>query len=196
MNIQTKERVVGAIVLVALAVIFIPLLLPGKGDIAEPFRQAEAPPAPEHRFAPVPETPEPPALGTAAIAPLAIPADEAVPEPATSGSARVETQVSSVKPAPQTAEPIISTSVKPAAKGPVQGWIVQVGSFSDQAKAAALRDRLRKQGYASFVEAVKSGTTSAYRVRVGPELTREAAERLKQKLQQNLQLDGLVQQYP
>ena len=78
----------------------------------------------------------------------------------------------------------------------MSGWVVQVGSFSDSKNARALRDKLRQQGYASFVEDIKSKSGRVYRVRVGPELTRQAAEQLQQRLTKKAGLTGLVQAYP
>jgi DedD protein len=181
-NSQIKQRVVGAIVLVALAVIFIPLLLTGKGELESRIDDGTVEP-PELQLPPVPEAPEPPRLDNAAIVPLDQ-ADEAaadaapVPEPA-AGIPPVEPAAAG---APLAAQP--------------SGWVVQLGSFTSQKNALALRDSLRGKGYASFVEPITTGKDTAYRVRVGPELTPEAAERLKQKLAADLKMNGLVQQYP
>jgi DedD protein len=76
------------------------------------------------------------------------------------------------------------------------GWVVQVGSFSSSNNARALRDKLRKQGHASFVESVKGNSGTVYRVRVGPEVSRDSAERLRKQLKEVAGLKGLVQTYP
>jgi DedD protein len=91
----------------------------------------------------------------------------------------------------------ITTSKAMSAKKPiVSGWVVQLGSFSVQKNALKLRDRLRKKGHASFVENYTRDGKTSYRVRVGPELTRELAKKLKQTLKAQAKLDGLVIAFP
>lgn len=48
------------------------------------------------------------------------------------------------------------------------GWAVQVVAYSKRADADRLRDRLRKAGFDSYVDDVKSGGQTLWRVRVGP----------------------------
>ncbi|HEX7339946.1 MAG TPA: SPOR domain-containing protein [Rhodanobacteraceae bacterium] len=55
------------------------------------------------------------------------------------------------------------------------GWAVQVVAYSQKSEAVALRDRLRKAGFASYVDDVRSGGATLWRVRVGPLAQREAA---------------------
>jgi DedD protein len=122
-----------------------------------------------------PPTPEPvPSAPAVAKAPVKAPA---TPKPALH------------KPAPKVADAVPKS-------GQSGAWIVQVGSFSSNDNAKALRDKLRKQGYTSFVEAVKGQKGMVYRVRVGPELTRKSAEQLNQRLSKEADIKGLVQSYP
>lgn len=53
-------------------------------------------------------------------------------------------------------------------KHQVGGWAVQVVAYSKRADADKLRDRLRKAGFDSYVDDVKSGGQTLWRVRVGP----------------------------
>ncbi|HET8553271.1 MAG TPA: SPOR domain-containing protein [Rhodanobacteraceae bacterium] len=48
------------------------------------------------------------------------------------------------------------------------GYAVQVVAYSKRADADKLRDRLRKAGFDSYVDDVKSGNQTLWRVRVGP----------------------------
>jgi len=187
-NIQAKQRVVGAIVLVSLAVIFLPILLPGKGGITTRLKDSEIPPPPDYRFEPMAPAPEVPAIDSGAVLPLEL------PEPPDVKSSQAPAAAVS-KPSVQTTKPSKSQAIV-ASDNQVNGWIVQVGSFNSQDNANALRDKLRGQGFTSFVEKVSSDGSQVYRVRVGPELTREAADRLQQKLMKDARLNGLVQQYP
>ena len=205
MNVQVKQRLVGASVLVSLAVIFIPILLPGGGSDSTAIRGSNVPPVPDYRFPPTPEPPAAPARAEAPSVPVDEPAEDEPPaaEPA---SAVAETKVESkteikteVKPAaapkPQhTPKPTVADTVPKTTQA--EAWVVQVGSFSSNDNAKALRDKLRKLGYTSFVEAVKGQDGMVYRVRVGPELTRKSAEQLSQRLSKDAEVKGLVQSYP
>jgi DedD protein len=75
-------------------------------------------------------------------------------------------------------------------------WVVQVGSFSESANALALRDKLRKNGFTAFVEKYRDRGKSSYRVRVGPELKRETAEKQLEKLKTQFQLKGIIMGHP
>lgn len=83
-----------------------------------------------------------------------------------------------------------------ATAGRAAGWAVQVGAFSKAEDANALRDRLRGGGQPAFVERVPTDKGELFRVRVGPELRREAADALKATLKQRFGLDGMVVAHP
>ncbi len=189
MNDQLKQRLVGAIVLVSLAVIFIPMILPG-GGMGDSMNIRKAPPEPDYRFPPPKPAPKAPPMSDAVIVPMG----DAEPKPSTSSKKRSSTsdiKVNSKKTVVST--PVKKLNIKP---GQVTAWIVQVGSFTSASNAKALRDKLRKMGYSSFVEAVKGKQGMNYRVRVGPELTRVLADKLQKQLVKKVKLKGVVQSYP
>ncbi len=209
MNIQLKQRLMGAVVLVALAVIFIPMLLSGKGNFGSGIDGSNIPSEPDFRFPPVPAAPEAPPVAAAPVVPLGD--DDEVESPAVSGKPAPEEKVADqsptkppvkvvekvpVKPTPPPVAKAAPAKTKPAEPKQLNGWVVQVGSFSARNNARALRDKLRKQGYASFVEPIKGASGRVYRVRVGPELSEAAADKLRQRLVKKAGLKGLVQVYP
>jgi cell division septation protein DedD len=51
---------------------------------------------------------------------------------------------------------------------------------------------LRKNGFSAFVEKYTDNGSTSYRVRVGPELKRETAERHLAQLESKLKLKGIV----
>jgi len=190
-NIQLKQRLVGAVVLVALAVIFIPMLLSGRGDLGGSIEGSNIPPEPDFRFPPVPTAPKAPPVAAAPVVPLGDD-DEVVLPVAPDKPAPAKNIVKTpAKPVPSIAE-----KTTPVESGQLSGWVVQVGSFSARNNAQALRDKLRKQGHASFVESIKGESGRVYRVRVGPELSKAAADKLRQRLAKESGLKGLVQAYP
>ncbi len=98
-------------------------------------------------------------------------------------------------PAPPARQPDRPAAPEPAAASGV-GFAVQVGSFSSEASAIALRDRARAQGLSSFVESVQTDSGRVHRVKVGPVADRAAAEQLKAQVKARLQMDGLVRSHP
>lgn len=205
MNIQLKQRLVGAVVLVALAVIFIPMLLPGEGDLGGGIHGSNIPPEPDFRFPPVPKAPKAPPVAVAPAVPVG---DDSAVKPAPEKKVATKPAAEPEPKAKAKAKPKPKPTVKPASapvakavprkntSGQVGAWVVQVGSFSARNNAKALRDKLRKQGYASFVESIRGDAGRVYRVRVGPELTRSAADKLQARLKKEAGLKGLVQAYP
>lgn len=56
------------------------------------------------------------------------------------------------------------------------GWSVQLGSFSEEANAKRLSDRVASVGYSPAVTVHRSGGRTLHRVRVGPWPSRQEAE--------------------
>lgn len=75
-------------------------------------------------------------------------------------------------------------------------WAVQLGSFKDKNNARRLADRLRAGGYKAFMHDVKSARGNLQtRVYIGPELKQASASKLSTKLEQQMNLHGLVVVY-
>lgn len=199
MNIQLKQRLVGAVVLVSLAVIIIPMLLPGEGEIATSSHGIQMPAAPDYRFSPLKEAPPAPELAASPPLPQeTLPPAEPVQEGASADTAPAQQPATTTQPDLPVAAATPEAQARPEKNTQqASAWVVQVGSFSRAANAHALRDKLRKQGYSSFVEAVKDGSGRAvYRVRVGPEVRRDLANKRQQQLKRDVALDGIVLRYP
>ena len=75
---------------------------------------------------------------------------------------------------------------------PLVRWVVQVGSFSSSKSAEALVAELRLAGLTAFSEKVSSANGTAYKVRLGPEIDRDKAAALAQKVKAQHNLDGFV----
>ncbi|HET9047422.1 MAG TPA: SPOR domain-containing protein [Chiayiivirga sp.] len=85
----------------------------------------------------------------------------------------------------------------PAAKPAVAaGFAVQLGAFASQADANAMRGRARAAGFSSYVERVATDSGVLWRVRLGPELQRANAEKLKADAKNKLGVDGNVVAHP
>jgi len=197
MDQMLKQRLIGAIVIIALAVIFIPMILEGPDDELSP-RTQDMPPPPTIDYQtevelPVPEESSAPAgpfadTGTeqeaSAISEPPVSQPEAVAIKTEAPARQAESAVA--KPTPPSTPSRAEASV---AEG---GWILQVGSFSQQANALSLRDRLKKSGYQASVKDVKSTGGTIHRVLVGPVSDRSAAEKLRNKLASEQKLTAMV----
>ena len=183
-----KQRIIGAIVLVALAVIFIPILLPGHRDFGFTESESHIPPKPaELENLKVLELEKPlPAPAPREV--IRTPIDEHSP-PAPKTDA--ETPVVEQKPdtTDTKAPPPVSQETKPDTTVPPKAWVVQVGSFSNRENAMRLRDQLRSKGYKTFVEQISTADKTFYRVRVGPVVTRDNALALQKELQAKMKLE-------
>ena len=208
---QLKQRIVGAIVLVGLGVIFIPMIL-NQGDDASPIRGSNIPLKPAE-LARMPEQTAP-ALPEVPVANRNLPklVDEHTP-PATQLDASVTDKKSEPSATEKTSQAKTDTKLTAAANTAVpkateskastksvqksRAWVVQVASFSEQKKAIKLRDRLRKAKHPTFVESVNGKKGTYYRVRVGPLVKRSKAEKLKKKIAKQFNLkDALVMVHP
>jgi DedD protein len=181
MEESLKARLIGAAVLVTLAVLLIPELLSGRKP-AEPVAEEATSPRGTRTFTielgqasgqatRSPVTAAAPAV-TAAEPPRARPAAEpvttapAAPEPGTVAG-----------PQPPPAE-----QPAPSAVAPAGGWAVQVGAFGSAETARRLVGELNGAGYSAFVSPVNRGGKTLYRVRVGPQGDRAGAEQLAPRL--------------
>ncbi|MFO7594464.1 MAG: SPOR domain-containing protein [Pseudomonadota bacterium] len=191
-----KQRLVGAVILVSLAVIFIPMLLDGEQEGGIPMFGSNVPDNPDYRFEPL-EIPLEPVKPIPEEKPRLI--DK--PEPSESQSATEEEAAKEPEPTParpvedetpqETPAPAVVEAAPQTDEAPV-GWVVQVGSFSKSQNALSLRDKLREQGFSAFVEKLKVDQKITYRVRIGPELKRSDAEALLDRLQSEMQMKGIV----
>lgn len=197
-----KERLVGAAVLVILAVIFIPMLLDERQEEDIVITETNIPPKPES----IPVAPEETDFSSR-IVPLQAeqPASGNIEKPETDQPqpANEITDTTTSKPPEMTTRPEsppatapVMESEEPATGVGLSAWVVQLGSFSSKENADSLNTKLRKAGFRSFVEPLKQQDTTVYRVRVGPEIKRAEADALNDQLKISMQLDGIVVPYP
>jgi len=114
--------------------------------------------------------------GSVAVTPPAPPA-AAVPAKPTDTKAAVP------PPAPADAKAPPASTLPPAAVATASnGFVVQLAAFADDKGANALANKLKKGGYAAFVEPVQTSRGTLWRVRVGGYPTRADADAARVKL--------------
>ena len=161
MDTKHKQRLIGGAVLIALAVIFLPMLVHGPapdsgvGDVS-----TRVPDAPAGKFE-TRELPLGPAAGQAAL-----------PAPAASAPAPAEPST-----APAEAPGKAGTVHAPADPDVAAGqWAVSFGAYASARDADAVLSRLRQAGLEGFREEAELNGRQAWRVRVGPYPDRALAE--------------------
>ncbi len=205
MDERLKQRLVGAAVLVLLAVIFVPMVLDRPSDREVRIEHAPLPPGPDNDFSSriVPLTePKTPLLQAAPRSRVAPPIDPPKPvepmEPERTVAAAATMPAVKEKPVPPAepaAEPGSVARSSKVAQAPA-AWAIQLGSFSSAENAVALREKLTKLGYVAFIETAQVEGKEITRVFVGPELAKDRAGELVKKLQAETKLKGMVVQYP
>lgn len=208
MEQAVKQRLAGAAVLTALAVITLPLIFDTERAPGVQVQEA-IPPAPEYPAVtmPEPQTVAPPAdRPTAEPVPVAdmypmsndqpAPATDAAPVPAPTTTAAVTAVASPVPQASANLPPLPAAPVaKLDASGVPESWVVQVAAMSDRNKADALIAKLKLNGYAAFAHTTRDSAGEVIRVFIGPKLDRAQAVKIKQKIDREMSLQTMVKPF-
>jgi DedD protein len=215
MDSRAKQRLTGAVILVALFVLLVPELLTGPRGADAPGTAAEegmrrytidlnsanpaAPPVESPAADATVVLPEPAneqqlaKPGEVAAAADAEPDHAAAPPPAAptpvpTPAPTVAQQVPVERPAPH----VDAQHPAPAAPAQPGSFAVQLGSFGSRDNADRLVRDMTAKGFAAFVAPIKSGGRELYRVRVGPTRDRAQAEALAAQLRRIGQSGSIV----
>ncbi len=202
MQQKLKERLVGAAVLVAVAVIFIPIIL------------SDSPETDSISGSNIPEKPD--ANFSSRIIPVIKQNDKSLSKDIETNN--IISEDKQIKNNQETVKEVIAEKIEvnkeksaeinsPRKENEVReteiqanvglsAWVVQLGSFSNEENAQSLNKKLRKAGYPAFVEPLNKNGQTSYRVRVGPEIKRSEAELLLKKLKDNMEMEGILVSYP
>lgn len=213
MKYGMRERLSGAIILIALAVIFVPMLFDEpapREDRPEPSLSIDAPidverhdvaePTPPASLAGTDsseESSEDEASGQEASAPrtdtepadpiadLAQAADRRLSEK--ESESRNESASENANEGASAASSAGAGDVEPAVEA--GGWAVQVGSFGEPANVKRLLARLRDEGFSAYSRPRGNDLTTVY---VGPFGSSEAGERAVAEVKARINLQGLL----
>lgn len=190
LDAKSKYRLIGAGLLLGSSAILLPLILDG-----------ERPESLDVQIS-VPERPEFPEVAIAPVQPVS---EMEIPdEPVDVNSIELlpsDPETQSVKPVAKEpvrvvsepeakpAEPVLKVTKEPVPIG--ERWTLQVATFGKQDNATRTLKKLKDAGYPAYVMT----TNSLFKVFVGPELKREESEKMKQKVQKEFKLSGIVVKY-
>ena len=175
MDQHLKQRIVGAIVLISIAVIFVPMLFEERSELGDlSINETNIPAFPvkkfEEKMLPVPVKEEIEQQAKLPEAPSVL--IEPVTEKKPAASKTPTAQKAVLKLAPS--------------------YVIQVGSFGQESNAKQFANKLKKAGYPSFVKSKSEQKKLMYRVLVGPELDRKRAESNKSKIEKRFNLKAII----
>lgn len=171
-----KYRIIGALVLLSIGVIFLPMVLDGRNPVLEE------------------DSPVPPRPGTTEFGKYEPQEVEWAGDAQHDPWADVD-RVEATPPDPEAPEvPDKDLPERPALQqnGLPDAWTVQLATFAKAENAAALAERLRKAGYHAYEQEVNTGGGTMIRVFVGPEMVATHARDLRDKLRREFKLKGMV----
>ena len=202
MDSMLKQRLVGTMVLVALGIVFWPLIftqpesrdslvlgpMPAQPDVDR------TPIAPPESFRESVESRLP------AVAALSAEEQGSADDKTLLDDAAAETGAEQLSLLNQpVTEPIRDTppSFDPLtdAGGLPVFWVLQVATVSSQARADALVETLRAREYKAFSTQFQKGGQALHRVQIGPNLDRQRLEKIKPDIDQALAVDAQILRY-
>ena len=175
MDSTLKYRIVGAAVLLSLAVIFIPMILDGSGQNSVTKIDMEIPPEPKIVFSDE------------------IQQSDLTPKVISNNNEQTK-QSSQIDPK-NNVMPEVTVSSKTGAE--LMSWVVQVGAFGEREKATSMQKKLVDAGYDALVEVGSNKGKEYFRVKVGPLISQDVATQTRDKLRKELKLEtAFVTRHP
>lgn len=185
---RLKQRMIGAIVLTALAIIVIPMLLDGSA---------------QDRAKVIARIPEPPAIPLRKLTVTDI--DRKMKQMQASSAATLP-HLAETRTAPAAPDNATTPADSPAAGGNAAGlnldqnnlpvsWSLQLASFKNRDNATKLRASLRAAEYRAYIIAASTDDGDVYRVFVGPMLEKAKLAELGKKIESRFNLKGQIVRY-
>ena len=190
---RARRRLVGALALVLLVVIVLPLVLDREprplsqelsvlipSQDAGRFNSRALPPGAPVQEAQQGEAAAPSSQPIRAAAPSAAAAPAPAPAPVSAASAPAPT------PAPVSTSAASASASASTAPAPVasksERYLVQIGAYSTTLNAKRAQDKANAAGFKTIVEVSQGPKGEQTKVRAGPYATREAAEKAREEL--------------
>ena len=198
MNDILKQRLVGALILIALGVVFWPIIFVEQG------------------VKPLGEAAQIPARPSVDITPIERPDISAVRQsPEIEASQELELAELPLAEVPELVEkapvPVVMPTQKAVVARPARteappkpqidadgipiAWILQVASVSSKEKAEELRSRLVGMGYQAYVKKIRTGNSGLLRVYVGPKVERARLESMQAKIDAEFKVQSMIRRY-
>lgn len=192
-----QQRLVGALILVALSVVFWPIIFVADSKDG-PDVTVEVPQAPPVDLTPLPE-PDDVGLqrGKSAIAQReADAAERLLPETdaAKDRAAVLSSDEVLVKPSLAEARESLSAPAMDEDGLPI-AYSLQVATLAELAGAETLRDELISSGYKAYLKRLRRNDRTLFRVLVGPKYQRSDLEKIKDAIDPAWKVDSMIIRY-
>ncbi|MCP3865600.1 MULTISPECIES: SPOR domain-containing protein [Marisediminitalea] len=187
-----QNRLVGTVILVAVAVIFLPDMLDGKKTSNQDVF-VNVPPAPNQKPIVNPEPFPAERVASATQRPIEIvnePALDDEPEPQVAEPDETVTAEVSSAGNDDLARQTVVEAPDEASTG--NSWVIQLGSFRHQKNVKQLLDKLEDAGYRAFSKPIVTSSGPLTKVFVGPNLDKSTLETAIPHLQELTGLKGKV----
>lgn len=189
---RVKQRVVGILVLGALAAIFLPMVFEFGGRHRVDTR-SQIPPAPDIAPVVIPEPAQVEGLDAGKTDRDIFQFDasrEAAQATAPPAGTTATAPPTAAKPA---APPKPAASAAPTLdeRGIPNAWVLQVASFKEEARARDIVDKLLADGYKAFIRSATTADGVAHRVYVGPKLDRQKLHKEKAMIESKYRVKAL-----
>ena len=184
----TKQRVVGTIVIVSLALIFLPIIFDGQGS-HQPLTASRIPEQPVVPILPEPQQSRPVIISDADLVAIETKPESELVTKTIEESISDPIEVSASESAFTRDIPTLNPAGLP------NGWSIRLGSFSEASNASDLMQRLQTAGYKAYIRDIDSEQAELTGVFVGPWLERALVNDYIDQLRDEFQLEGMVVRY-
>lgn len=202
MTSALQNRLVGTIIIVALAVIFLPDFLDGeKSDSQDTFATVPVAPAKKPILNPEPFPTD--RVSNAAQRPIEVVSEPAMDEQLSQVVPEVAEQTNGDQPDSQDQiqdrekPPVDDLAQRTVVTQPADinenvGWVVQLGSFRHDKNVKQLLSKLESAGYRAFSRPIQTSSGPLTKVFVGPDLKKDNLEKALPHLQDLTGLKGKI----
>ena len=195
-----RQRLVGTLVLIALGIVFWPLIVTAP-DVRDPIVLAPMPEAPLIDRTPIsaPESYQAEVEAQLPNAPIVPEAEQVAADDSTfiDESTTLQFDVlpadEAVVAAPSLAKPDESILIDD--EGLAQFWVLQVATLASEARATEVVSNLKSQGYKGFYRGFVRGDETLFRVQIGPNAERARLQRLRPQIDKALGVKSEILRY-
>ena len=201
MNPVIRQRLVGTLVLLAMAVVFWPIIFVSP-EVRTSIVVAEPPPVPVIDTEPLPALISPSEkITSSVVAPSYDEEAQALADQKTLINAEQDVAQTAVNLAPADTLETIDLSrqapspIAPDSSGFPITWVLQVATVSTQERAASLVDQLVSKGYEAFAISFSSDDEILWRVQIGPKADMARFDPIKLEVDKALRVESVIVRY-
>jgi len=191
MNDGLKQRIIGALVLVALGIIFIPVLF-DRERIAPVDRVTQIPPEPEKKMLSLPEPPVAPRTPDAELKKEIDGRFDIEKEDAAKQREQAQETEATPTTTPKATPKVGSTENTEKKVEKLGAWVLQVASYESKQRASETLKELEKMDFRGFTRETETSVGKRTRLYVGPNVSKDELEKAKSVIDKKFRVDSLI----